>query len=215
MKVINQKAKLAILFSIILIVFFIFDWFSKDYWFNADELNTGFKRDLTVIGIRSVAHYNTTLLSSLNISIPTWAHHVINLSLVSVFTIAIFFIKKRLTAVALGILVAGMLGNAMDKLFTANEQGITFVRDIFYVPWLKNGNLGTFNAADAFVVTGAILLAISTLSTLFKENKEEKKLKELKEKQAEVNENKELPEKEEVLQQIKEDNKKKNSNNIK
>lgn len=180
MNKVNQKIKLSILFALVLVTVFLVDWLTKNHWFNEKEVGLDIKHDHTIIGIRSVAHYNTTLLSSVNASIPVWAHHLINFSLVSIFIVVAFFAKKKVTIIALGILVGGMLGNAMDKLFTentfdkANHFGETFVRDIFYVPWLKNGNLGTFNAADAFVVTGAMLMAISTLVTLFKDSKKAK-----------------------------------------
>lgn len=210
MNKINQRIKLSIIFALVLVTFFLVDWFTKNHWFNENEVGLDIKHDHTLIGIRSVAHYNTTLLSSMNASIPVWAHHTINFSLIAVFTVFVFFTKKKTTAVALGILVAGMMGNAMDKLFTEDAKGVTFVRDIFYVPWLKNGNLGTFNAADAFVVAGAGLLAISTLITLFNENKAEKKIKLEKEQLIKEEEAKELPEKEEVIQQIQEEQKKQN-----
>lgn len=155
-----------------LIAFAIFltDWLTKHFLFNEKEVKLGTMHDHTVIGIRSVAHYNTTLLSSLKAEIPIWAHHLINFSLAAAFIIAGLFVKNKVTVVALGILIGGIFGNALDKLFTENPtlgHG-TFVRDIFYVPWIKNGNLGTFNAADVFTIVGSSLLAISTLISMFK-----------------------------------------------
>ena len=155
---------------IIAITIFLVDWLTKTFLFSEKDALSGASYNHTIIGIRSVAHYNTTLLSSLKASIPNWAHHLINISLVLAFVGAGFYAKRKLTIVALGIVIGGILGNGMDKLFTESAalgHG-TFVRDIFYVPWIKNGELGTFNAADVFTVAGSSLVAISTLISMFK-----------------------------------------------
>lgn len=60
-------------------------------------------------------------------------------------------IEKRTTALAVGILVGGALGNAIDRIFV---QG-GFVTDFIRFRWWP-----TFNLADAGIFAGSILVAL-------------------------------------------------------
>ena len=62
----------------------------------------------------------------------------------------------KLMRVCLALIVAGALGNFIDRLF------LGYVRDMFYFSLI---NFAVFNVADVFVCAGALLVALSALKS--------------------------------------------------
>jgi signal peptidase II len=64
---------------------------------------------------------------------------------------------RKLTAISLGLVVGGALGNAIDRIrFGAVADFIDFSMDGRFFPWV-------FNVADAAISVGAVLLAVDML----------------------------------------------------
>lgn len=155
--------KTAIIIAITLAVFYGIDFATKTVWFdeakavsNANLMtNDIIDHDWTVIGIRSYAHYNSTLFSSLKINMPDWAHHLMAFGL-SAMIIAMAFLNRRtkLLVVGFSILLAGILGNGIDRLFHG------YVMDIFFTPF---HDTGTYNFADVTMVIGGIVVFIGLI----------------------------------------------------
>ena len=181
------------IFVAVMIVCFSIDWITKYAIFdkavsqatdgNYIKVTDGGAKDLTIIGTRSMAHYNSTMFSALNLDISYAGRVAINFTLVALFIIPMLFVKSKWVAFSLGVLVGGMLGNSLDVLVTTAGGNLTdkgYVRDIIFTPWRDNG---TFNIADVIVVTGSGLLFLYAVYVLIfdKSDKEDKasKTKEL------------------------------------
>ncbi|CCV64537.1 Lipoprotein signal peptidase [Alteracholeplasma palmae J233] len=82
------------------------------------------------------------------------------------------FSKKKVYSISLVLLIAGTLGNAIDRLI------LGYVIDFLHMPFIQYilfGNNFIFNLADAFLTFGVILFAIDIL---FLEDKRKKKTNE-------------------------------------
>ena len=156
----KQLKKIA-LFSIVFLLFVTADILLKHHYFEypGKDATGPITHDFTVIGIRSNAHYGTTILDSIGISISrTWSVVVFVIS--GLIFIALFFISKnKFTTIFVGIALAGIIGNGTNIVFDG------YVKNIFFMPWHDSG---TFNFADVLVVVGAPLTAIGILITAFK-----------------------------------------------
>lgn len=72
-------------------------------------------------------------------------------------------VSDKLTRIAFGFFIGGAMGNVVDRLIFGE------VTDMFEVTFI---NYPIFNTADVFLVSGAILLMIST----YRESKTQKNL---------------------------------------
>ena len=158
----NGYVKVAVIFVITFSIFYGLDFAFKTIWFDkhlAETFGTTVQHDWKVIGIRSLAHGNSTLFSSIHLDIADWGHHLMAFGLAAIFMVwLVFYSRSKLMVVSLSIIVAGILGNGVDRIFHG------YVRDIFFLPYWDRG---TFNFADVILVVGALM----TLIAMFREMK--------------------------------------------
>jgi len=118
----------------------------------------------------------------------TWIF-TIALSAVAVVIVwlAVTRVRSRLWAVALGLLLGGVLGNLGDRLFRDPGFGVGHVVDFIDTPWLwfiPGMPGGIYNIADMFIVSMMIGVAILVLAGLHFDGSREKKLAEEQAEQA-------------------------------
>ena len=154
----NKLIKKMMLFAFIFLLFFVGDLLLKHFFFETPITNKP-TYDWRVIGIRSNAHYGTTVLDFLKINISTTWSTVIFATIATLFITMMFFAKNKFTIIAISITIAGIFGNGLDVIFHG------YVRNIFYMPWHDSG---TFNFADVLIVVGAPLTAVGILWSTFK-----------------------------------------------
>ena len=90
-------------------------------------------------------------------------------------------VRSRLWAVALGLLLGGVLGNLGDRLFRDPGFGVGHVVDFIDTPWMwfiPGMPGGIYNIADMFIVSMMIGVAILVLVGLHLDGSREKKLAE-------------------------------------
>jgi len=112
----------------------------------------------------------------------TWIF-TIALSVVAVVIVwlAVTRVRSRLWAVALGLLLGGVLGNLGDRLFRDPGFGVGHVVDFIDTPWMwfiPGMPGGIYNIADMFIVSMMIGVAILVLAGLHFDGSREKKLAE-------------------------------------
>lgn len=84
--------------------------------------------------------------------VARWALVALSLGIAAVFFWWLRTAERRLTAVALGLVIGGALGNVIDRVrFGAVADFLDF--NGLWFPWV-------FNVADAAITIGAILLAV-------------------------------------------------------
>ena len=154
----NKHIKKVMLFAFVFLLLFVGDLLLKYYFFETPITNKP-THDWNVIGIRSNAHYGTTVLDFLKINISTTWSTVIFAGIASLFILMMFFAKNKFTVIMISITIAGIFGNGLDVVYKG------FVRNIFYMPWHDSG---TFNFADVLIVVGAPLTAVGILWSTFK-----------------------------------------------
>lgn len=159
--------KNAIIFAIFVSTFFLADWLTKTYIFDFDfaTMTSNNNTDWVVVGFRSLPNFSTTFLSFVNASMPGWTYDLIDMSLVAIFSISVFFSRHALSAIGLSIILAGVMGNGFDMLVN------NYVRDIIYTPWLDKG---TFNFADMFIICGAVVTFVSLVLQMIHDFKKDK-----------------------------------------
>ena len=181
----NLRLRVLLIFIFFASILFTMDWVFKHLFFDpvaVDWQNNGFYIEGTetnygVVGIRSVAHDNSTIFSALKFSMPDWAHFLMNFSIVAIFATIPFFTKSIFLAIAAGIIFSGVLGNSLDKVFSTTSpyyelfNNKSYVRDVFYLPWFDRG---TFNFADVTIISGSILLIIYVIFSNVKDWKKTK-----------------------------------------
>ncbi|MFV8489380.1 signal peptidase II [Mycoplasma sp. 31_09] len=119
-----------------------------------------------VFGIRSIWHKGVTFLTTNNITFI----QVISFIIAIAILLAPLYPSRHslLYSAFFGILLAGDLGNATDRVAFSG-----YVKDEFFVPWLDKG---TFNFADITVFIGVILImgtiVVTTIMEIIKEKKE-------------------------------------------
>lgn len=79
---------------------------------------------------------------------------------VAIVWLAATRVKSRLWAVALGLLLGGVLGNLTDRLVREPGFGVGHVIDFINTPWMMPA---IYNVADMFIVTMMIGVAIMVL----------------------------------------------------
>lgn len=85
---------------------------------------------------------------------PLGRFALVALALVAVVLLAVWLTRaqRRLTGVALGLLIGGALGNAYDRFARGAVADFFHVHIGDFSPW------GVFNVADVGIVTGVVLL---------------------------------------------------------
>ena len=154
----NKYINKAIILSVFMMAFFLFDWLLKHYSYDAST-NHQTQWNYKIIAGRSLLHTSTTFLDFIGISMPFWIGQLVAWIIVVVFVLIALFSNIKYLPVFIGILLAGVIGNTLDSLYNGG------VRDIFFIPWMDRG---TFNLADLLVVIGAGLMGLSVLVEVFK-----------------------------------------------
>lgn len=156
----KERIKIIVISICVFLGLFAIDWLLKGIVFN-NEKEGIVVADWKIIGFRSYAHYNTTVLSALKWKLPLGVNIVIDwLILIGFLFLPYLFTRKKEFLIATAVISAGVLGNALDRMV------FEYVRDILFTPWMDGG---TFNFADVVLVGGAILYAFFSLFDLFKE----------------------------------------------
>lgn len=167
--------KSLLVFLLVLSLFYLTDLLTKLFIFDKHHLFRTEDEKITnwiVIGFRSVPHDNSTLFSALGVSLPLYAHYIINFGLAFLFSLPALFARSYSISIGTGILVAGILGNTIDKLITSGEVIFNgqiyshYVMDILFLPWFDRG---TFNFADVWIVLGAGFLLLFFIIGLIKD----------------------------------------------
>ncbi|SJZ64495.1 signal peptidase II [Mycoplasmopsis verecunda] len=118
-----------------------------------------------IIGIRSIWHKGVTFMSTNNIVFIQVLSFIIAIGILLVPLYPSKYIYWY--AVFYGILLAGDLGNATDRIAFSG-----YVKDWFYFPWYDRG---TMNFADVSVIFSVIAIVITVLTTTIIDwNKERK-----------------------------------------
>ncbi len=105
-----------------------------------------------LIGPLSLAlAFNTGIAFSLGASLPG-AIVALGAVLVAALAVSVRLVRSPGTAVAVGLLLGGALGNLADRLVRANHGAV--------VDFVHLGFWPTFNLADVAVVSGCALLAL-------------------------------------------------------
>ncbi len=164
----------------------VFEWLLQDPTLNAnlDEVRATRPGDLRVR--EALRGFQRPICPKVKFTLSTNPGVVFGLpmprwivAVITVFTVALVFlffatapVRARIVHLALGLILAGALGNLYDRLFSsvtvAAFEPIRYeVRDFIdcselYYPWV-------FNLADAYLVTGVALLALVWLRTARKD----------------------------------------------
>lgn len=168
----SYRQKTIIFFFIFFITFFAIDFFTKSFLYDhewwKEHQSGGFKGahqyKNAFFGIRSLAHYNSTLFSFLGLTISIKIRLYLHLGVIIMLLILAITTKSYALNICFGIILGGVLGNTLDIGLTRGH----FVRDIIFLPWVDRG---TFNLADIFIILGATSLLIITIIKIIKSKK--------------------------------------------
>jgi signal peptidase II len=108
--------------------------------------------------IGSLLQFNLIRNSGAAFSIGTGATWILTLIACSVVVFVLFSVRRlgsRGWALALGLLLAGSLGNLTDRMFRAPGPGRGHVVDFVQLP-----HYPIFNVADSAIVSAAVLIAV-------------------------------------------------------
>ena len=118
---------------------------------------------------------NDGVAFGMSFSDKPWLNLLIQLLIAAVcFGIFIFlsikykdFKKNKWVGVALGLLIGGLIGNVIDRIFYSSHSVTDFLSFILYYPWFENGKLiiasnpfAVFNIADSCLNVGVFMLVI-------------------------------------------------------
>ncbi|PAK21392.1 hypothetical protein CJJ23_01950 [Mycoplasmopsis agassizii] len=125
------------------------------------------------IGIRSVFNYSVTIAGSAEINVD--AIQALSLIAIIIFTTIVYFYPALkwwhyFRLLFLGVLTAGILGNAVDRFVWGA------VRDMVFVPGYESR--GTFNFADSFIIAGVATVLLYTILSIIFDRKDSSKTKE-------------------------------------
>ena len=88
------------------------------------------------------------------------------------------FKKNKWFMVTMALLIGGLLGNVIDRIFYSTHSVTDFLSFILYYPWFVNGKLtmcsvpfAVFNLADTWLTVGVIMMIVYLI---FIEPKKEK-----------------------------------------
>jgi len=91
----------------------------------------------------------------------TWIFTIaLSAVVIAIVWLAATRVRSRLWAVALGLLLGGVLGNLGDRLFRDPGFGVGHVVDFINTPWMMPA---IYNVADMFIVTMMIGVALLVL----------------------------------------------------
>ncbi|MGE0787448.1 MAG: signal peptidase II [Sandaracinaceae bacterium] len=90
-----------------------------------------------------------------------WILGALALALVAVLAFAAARGQGTLTAIALGCIAGGAIGNGLDRLFHLAPGGGTGVVDFIRINYPWGGSWPTFNIADALVAIGVALYFVA------------------------------------------------------
>src|SRR3989344_9398135 len=76
------------------------------------------------------------------------------LPLIIIIIFIYYFIKQKTLLIPIAFIIAGLLGNLIDRLIHV------FVIDFIFIPIIPQYNISLFNLADFFLVLGVILILI-------------------------------------------------------
>ncbi|TDV23248.1 signal peptidase II [Mycoplasmopsis mustelae] len=130
--------------------------FSDGSYKDAESIYPGSDKwiNYVIIGVRSIWHGGITFAKTRNTNL---IQTISILLFILIFCYGFFIERKNKTrAILIGCILAGDLGNALDRFIFAG-----YVKDIFYIPFVHSN--GTFNFADALIFSGIIGLLITLL----------------------------------------------------
>lgn len=91
----------------------------------------------------------------------TWIFTIVlSLAAIAIVVLAFRGIRSRWWAIALGLLLGGILGNLTDRLVREPGFAVGHVIDFIYTPWMMPA---IYNVADMFIVTMMISVALLVL----------------------------------------------------
>ncbi len=151
-----------IIFTLVALSCLTLDQITKHY-INNKHSSGNWDQNYKILGFRFAK--NTGMLLSLGENLPLWSVQLITSLIAAPLIIGALFSNRYYLCMALSFIGVGALGNIIDRYTWG------FVVDFIYIPWIKNGNAGTFNLADVFVITGSLTMLVSMLIILFKSRK--------------------------------------------
>ena len=86
--------------------------------------------------------------------LPPWAFAVLGVALAALLVVWLLRAENRVTAVALGLVIGGALGNVLDRI---RHGAVTDFIDLHAGDW----HWPAFNLADAAICVGAALLVLA------------------------------------------------------
>ncbi|MEX2549640.1 MAG: signal peptidase II [Nitriliruptoraceae bacterium] len=92
--------------------------------------------------------------------LPPWVFLVVTVGVLVLITRVLPATHTLLTAVAYGMLLAGAVGNALDRLLRSGADGFGGGFVVDFVAW---GSFPRFNVADSAITVGFVLLLIALL----------------------------------------------------
>jgi len=91
----------------------------------------------------------------------TWVFTIVlAIAAIAIIVLAVRGIRSRWWAIALGLLLGGILGNLTDRLVRDPGFAVGHVVDFIYTPWMMPA---IYNVADIFIVTMMISVALLVL----------------------------------------------------
>ena len=129
------------------------------------------------------------------------ANLIIQLTIATVVLVALIIIIYRVKSfknnkwlmIALALLIGGLLGNVIDRIFYSTHSVTDFLSFIIYYPWFVGGKLtmcsfpfAIFNLADTWLTVGVIMMIIYLIFIEPKKEKERIKNESSEEKKDEV-----------------------------
>ncbi|WP_434336761.1 signal peptidase II [Mesomycoplasma conjunctivae] len=167
----------AIAASIIVFLLLLLDQLTKNLIFTNEEFiestKSGFVRviEWKIIGFRPLLHPGVT--SKINEIIGFTTIHIFAFFIAVILIISILFSKNYLFLVFMSTLLAGDIGNEIDRYtFLYDKENNNAVKDILFLPYRDSG---TFNFADIFIFVGPIgMLLVVFIEAIIKKFRESK-----------------------------------------
>lgn len=122
------------------------------------HMGCGFIEVSPVFDLRMVWNYGISFgLMRADDPLARWGLVAMSFAISGLFLWWLKGAERRMTAISLGLVIGGALGNVIDRIrFGAVADFIDFSMDGRFFPWV-------FNVADAAITIGAILLAIDMI----------------------------------------------------
>jgi len=92
--------------------------------------------------------------------LPPWVFLLVTVGVLVLISRVLPRTQTLLTAVAYGMLLAGAVGNVLDRLFRAGTDGFGGGFVVDFVAW---GSFPRFNVADSSITVGFVLLVIALM----------------------------------------------------